>query len=443
MKLLYSCFLALLVISCAAVYPGTIVGLREPVLNQIKQQYYDIIIFGFEFIFINDVSENTLHLTGISPDLDVKGHSSVNIGFDEERNSLVVVVNEPALNVHLNWKDTDASKTGTADITGKISNITMYMTFDTTHVGDSYRPKINFTQVSINHTLEDFTFNYDCPDCSEDLRSRLDNMLKHRLFEQFQSQAKDIVNERISSIVNLKLETLYPETFPLTPDISIDVGLTGPPEVKKDFLAIPIDSTIFLTKSGYYRPMEAPFMNITDSQNPGEMLLFTSDFVFKCITHIMNQHPMHFELSIYNTTVKIDIDGSRVPFILESVEGSMLLHAGGIVSVPAYNSQLEFGINTNLDLNVFRGDETATLYLHPTLVHASFSTIKITLFGFHMDLSAHIIPFLDILMEKILNIVFLPKFTIPKLDALPLTTEAAELEFHANHTEIGVTFRYG
>jgi hypothetical protein len=425
-----------------AINPGAVIGLREPVLNQIKDYYFDIIMLGFQFLFIEDLTDHSVTLTGISPTLDIPSSSHVTVHTDAERNALRVVVQDAGLKVHLNWKDSSSSHTGVADLDGTIDNITLYMSFDATHVNQTYRPKINFDEVLINQNASDFSINYACSECDQDAIDRIEHALGVRMFEHFESKAKDLVNLLISTVVNLQLETMYPETFPLSSDIAIDVGMTGKAEVKHDFVAVPIDSTIFLKSQGYNRPMVAPEFQFVNPDNPGEMILFTSDYVFKTISNILNTYDVDFTLPVYGTNVTITLDGDRIPFHLESEEGHMVLQAGGIVSVPAWVSALEFTLVTKLDLDLQRGDSTAMLYMHPTLIDADFSSLVLIVLGFRIDLTNSIVPFVNRMMEILLNIVFLPRFKIPKLEALPLKFNEAQLEFFKNHTELGVTFKY-
>lgn len=436
----------LLVANSLAVNPGSIFGLRAPILNQIKDQYYDLLALGFQYIFLPDFQDtgagSKVSATGLSPTLTLKGKDFVDVGFEEARNALRVTVRESGINVHLNFRDEATGKTGVADITGKISNITLFMIFNAVRVNDTYRPTISFNEVHINKNDAELKYDYSCGDCNEEVHSRITHALKVRLFEHIQSEAVGIVNTRISTVVNLQLQTMYPDTFPLTSEISISVGTTGVIEVKKDFVAVPIDSTIFLNKMGYNRPIEAPVIDIRNPQNPGDMLLFTSDYVFKCISIIMNHYPQHFEIPVYGVPVHIDVNNTYVPFELESEVGNMRLLAGGRITVPLYNVWMEFGINTKLDLDLRGGNSLAMLYMHPTLVGATFSTLRINIWGFNLDLKTTIVPYLDWIIVKLLNVMFLPQFAIPKLDALPIIAKQAQLEFFEDYVELGFSFAF-
>jgi len=441
-KVLLSILIALAISSIVAVNPGAVVGIREPILSQIKNQYYQIIMMGFEWISVGNVKSGSLELTGVTPDLDISGPEAVHLGFDKSRNALVVNVTDAGLNVHTNWKDSSSSKSGTTDVVGTLDLITMYMTFDATQVNETFRPKINFEEVNIMHSESKFDFQWTCSECSESLQQKLNETLRNDLFAQFNEEALEIVNLRISTIVNLQLETMYPDTFPLSGDISINVGLTDVIQVEDEFLAVPIDATIFLNEHGYNRPTEAPPIDFVNPNTPGDMLLFTSDYVFKCISIIMNKYPMHFEIPIYGTIFQINIDGGNIPFELESEEGHMRLVAGGNVTVPLWNAGVAFALESELDLNIMKGDSVSMLFIHPVLKAATFDMFKVKLWGMTFDLGHSVVPYLDMIIETVLDVVFFPKFNIPKLEALPITATEAELKFHGNFTELGFSFDF-
>jgi hypothetical protein len=431
--------IALIAISVYARNPGAIIGLKGPILDKIKDQYFDLIMIGLNFIFIENIKQGTVTLTNIQPDIDIPNSSHVTLGFDEPNNSLIVTVVGAGLKVHLNWQDTASRKTGVADLTGTVASITMMMSFDSEVINDTHYPKINFDSVRIRENIADFTIEHGCNNCDSDTINRIQNTIGVQLFNHFESEAKGIVNTLIANVVNLQLQSLYPSTFPISGDISVALGNTGKIMVTESFVAVPIDATIYNPSSGFERCMEAPEFSIQNVTNPGDMLLFSSDYVFKCMTNIMNKYDIKFTFPVFGTNVTIDIDGDLVPFELESEVGHMRMIAGGRISIPSVNIALTFAVDTKMDLDIFRGDIAAMFYITPKLIDADFSTLILSVWGFNIDLKNSIVPFINQLMVSIINLIVLPRITVPYIESVPVRLVDANLEFFANHTEAGIT----
>ena len=263
------------------------------------------------------------------------------------------------------------------------------------------------------------------------------------MFDQIKSQAAQIFDERISSVINLQLQTLYPETFPLTPNITINIGNTGPILIKKDFLAVPIDTTVYFNQDGYKRPAEPTDIDLNNIHVNGDLMLFVNNYMFKCITNIVNTFKVHFETTIYGLGVNIDIDGSKVPFNLYTEEGNMLLSAGGIIKFPLYNSFIQFIIDSKVDIDLFKGDSSAMMYVNPKVIDTDFTQFIVNIWGFPINLTNSIIPFINIIMEKCLNLFLFPTYKFSKFDAFPVQATSAQLEFFKDNIELGLSFAYG
>lgn len=434
--------LALIVLSVYGRNPGAMIGLREPVLNKIKDQYFDLIMLGMQFIFVEDINEGTVTMTNIQPVLKIASSSQVQIGFDEPRNLLVVTVVNAGLKVHLNWRESSTGKTGNGDLDGTIANITMFMSFGTESRNSTYIPKINFESVVINENVSDFTIVHGCNECDANTISRIENAMGAQLFNHFENDAKKIVNTLITPMVNVQLQTLYPESFPITSDISIMVGHTDKIMVKETFITVPIDATIYNPNVAFERCMDAPDFSIQNASNPGEMLLFASDYVYACMAKVVNRYDFNFTFNVFGTNVTINIDDAIVPFELESEVGHMRMLAGGNITVPVWNVGMKFALETKLDIDISPGNSAAMFSLVPKLVDADFRTLIVNIWGFQLDLKNSIVPYVNRMMESILNLIFFPRIVVPKIDTVPIKLNKANLEFFANHTEAGLTVSF-
>ena len=433
---------AILSLSTIAIKPGTIVGLREDILNKVRDQYFPLIMLPFQLIDFDNVQDGSVTLSSIMGSLTNENAGNCKISFDEDRDNLLLNTTNSKLRIHTNWAKGD--KSGVADFSADIDYITLYLSFSTIkNSDDDLIPQIGIEEVNLFFNEDSYTNDFSCFDCSDSFKRDIEDALTGKMVDSIKDQAITIATGNIANIVNSQLEVLTPQRVPITSDITIDVSSTDKIEVKSEYIAIPIDSTIFLNEDGYNRPVDVPDISIVDPKNPGEMLLFTSNYVYKCIEVIMNKHTIDLNFTVYGQDVLVKVDPNKVPFELSSQEKHMLLHAGGIISISDWNIDLEFGVNTQLDLNLRRGNAYHMVLATPKLVGATFSTVKLSIWGFDFDLSSHLIPFLDQLVASLLNLVFFPQLAVPKLESLPLKANEAFLEFHSNYTELGVSFTYG
>ena len=121
----------------------------------------------------------------------------------------------------------------------------------------------------------------------------------------------------------------------------------------------------------------------------------------------------------------------------------MLLSAGGIITVPLYSSSVQFKIDSKVDIDLFKGDSYAMMYMNPKVLDADFSQFILNIFGIPLDLTNSLIPYVNTIMEKLLNLLMFPTYRVSKIDAFPVTATSAQLEFYTNNIELGVTISYG
>lgn len=421
--------------------PGTVIGIRDTYLNKARDQYFTILMMSLQYLSYDDIKDGSYSLKGITGSLKNQKASNCIIGFDHARNYLSLNLTSSDFKLHMNWASDQ--KEGVADVNGKISAIQMYLSFDTVDVNEFLYPQIHFEEASFIIADNDLTYEFECDGCSDDQKTQITNLLKGKLLDTVKNNAKDLANERVASIVNQQIKMLIPKEFPISPDITIDISSTGKINVLDGYITIPIDSTIYLNSDGYNRPIDVPDIDVIHPDNPGDMMLFTSDYVYKCLEIIMNKQALKFTAPIYGNNVTLEIDPKREPFHLESEVGVMWLRAGGIATLVEYNSYFEFSIDTKLDLDLYSGDATSMLKVRPRIIGAKFNKVIICFLGFRMDLSNSLIPFLDKMVAAVLNVALFPKLTVPKLEALPLKVSKAKLEFYDTYTELGLSFAMG
>jgi hypothetical protein len=400
----------------------------------------------FEQIHIDDIHEGDLKVTGITVMAVNDNHENVQISFNEEKNALSVVVLNTYIECHVNWKYhvliTDIS--GVGDIKGPISKVAMNLGFETQEKNGMLIPKVNIQDFDIDFDRGNFHFNFDCSFCPGDLVNLILELFKGPLIDKIRDEARSAINQKVIGKVNEIIMDKYPLTQELTSEISMGLATTGPVVVKSDYLSGPIDGTVFLTAEGYNRPYDAPEIPTESHENPGEILLFVSKYVYQTFNKTMNKVPLNFQTSVMGFNINIDVDGSKVPLDFDTRDGELHISGGAIVTIPAVNLAFELGASSDIDLFFKPGDSTNMIYIDPD---SDKKSLKITLFvmkifGFRIDLT----PFtsiLNMIIGFVINSFVLPDIAVKKIEALPMTATSAIVKFLDKYTEAGIAFNFG
>eukprot|EP00345_Euplotes_harpa_P007133 CAMPEP_0168318768 /NCGR_PEP_ID=MMETSP0213-20121227/668_1 /TAXON_ID=151035 /ORGANISM="Euplotes harpa, Strain FSP1.4" /LENGTH=441 /DNA_ID=CAMNT_0008319883 /DNA_START=33 /DNA_END=1354 /DNA_ORIENTATION=- len=429
-----------LMFSASAVNPGLIGGLKLPIVNKVKNQYFATIMEGFKQISLPDMSMGDLKITGITVQVENNNADNVHIGFNEGKNGLDVSVDNTFIRVHVNWRYEVLfiKVSGTGDISGPINNLHMTMGFETQPKENFLIPKINIQDFDISFNEGGFDFKFDCGGCPSDVINLILNAFKGPLLDEVRNQARGVVNSQVVDQVNGQFMALYPTTLAVTSDISVCVATTGPLSVKTDYLRVPADFTIFLAKEGYNRQFDAPEFPSEDPANPGEVQLYASKYVYQSFDQSISKLPMRFDTTLYGFDVQIDVDGTKVPIVFETQNNNLHFSGGAIVTVPALSTVVEFKAHTDLAFSFRGGDSTNMVYIDPDVNTSSlkFDTLVVTVYGYRLDLSFST-GFVNYLIGLGLNHVVIPDIAVPKVAALPLTATAALVKFFDIYTEGG------
>lgn len=270
------------------------------------------------------------------------------------------------------------------------------------------------------------------------------NTFKGPLCDKIKKEAFKIVDTKVTKIINEKFLNFYPLTGKISNELSIGLATTGPISIKSDYLYIPIDATIFLTKDGYNRTFDAPKIPSEDPANPGEIQLYASKYLYQTFVHSINQVPMKLKTEILGFDANIYIDGTKVPILFSTHDKYLHFEGGGVISIPSLFLEIDIGASAHLDLFFKSGDKSNMIYIHPEVNRSSIklTTFKVSLFGIKLDISP-IISLINWAIGFVVNSQVIPTIEVPKSDLLPLTATAALVKFFETYTEAGIAFNFG
>lgn len=429
-----------------AVNPGLVGGLKLRIVQKIKEQYFKMFMDGFSNISIPDIQEGDLHVNGIQVKVENTNHNNVIVNYNEVMNGVNVVVYNTQIKVHVNWEYSILFFTinGEGDIDGPISNLNMLIGFETQDKGGFLIPKINIKYFDMGIDPLLWRFHFDCSACPSGVADLLLELFKTQLIDKIKEEARNVVNEKVADIVNEALKEKYPLTTPVTDLISVSLANTGPVKVKSNYLSVPLDATVFLTAEGYNRRFDAPEIPSENPENPGEIQLYASSYLYDTLEDTLNKIPMSFDFNIYGYDSNFKIDGSKNPLEIKTKDKALHGVFGGIFDVPGLKVQAEVLAETNFDFTFKHGDELNMVYVDIDFNEESlkFKKLKLTVYGYTFDLSI-LEGMMNYMIGKVINMIVLPTLPVIKIQALPLTATAAIINFFDTYTEAGLAFNFG
>ena len=447
MKLILVAF-AIVIISTSAekVNPGLIGGLKLPMVKKMKDQFFYPIMEEFKNATMTDMQEGNLRVYGINVQVTNDHHNNVNLMYNTSHNGIGISVDKTFLKVHVDWvyeKGIFKIK-GTGDISGPISHVGMTMGFGTQPKGKFLIPKISISDFDMLFDKSNWHFEFHCTGCPAKIINFIMNAFKGPLCDKIRKESFKIVDTKITQKINEKFYESYPTLAEINNDLSISLATTGPVSIKSDYLHVPLDATIFLTKDGYNRSFEAPEIPSEDPANPGEIQLYASKYLYQTFVKSINKIPMKFSTQILGFNANIHIDGSKVPIIFSTHDKYLHFEGGGVISIPALFLELDIGATAHLDLFFKSGDKSNMIYIHPEINRDSIkmTTFKVSIFGFKINLTP-ITSLINPLIKFIANSQVIPTIEVPKSDILPLTATAALVKFFDTYTEAGIAFNFG
>lgn len=400
----------------------------------------------FKQINIPDLSVGDLKITGIMVQVSNDNPNNVHIGFDQPRNGLDVSVDNTNIKVHVNWRyEISFIKiSGTGDISGPVRNVHMTIGFETQPKGNFMIPKINVQNYDIDFDKGGFDFKFDWGGCPGDVISFILNALRGPLLDKVRDESRGIVSSQVANVVNNFFQMGYPVSVAVNDYFSIATSTVGALNVKSDYLSVPIDATVFLTKEGYNRQGDGELFPSEDPTNPGEIQLFVGQYTFRWLENSINKIPVHYETSIYGLGIQVDIDGSKYPLKFSTKDGNLHVEFGSKISIPSISLFIDIVGGADFTFAFKNGDSTNMIYVDPDVNRQTLqlSTLKLSLFGWNFDLSAAG-PWIVWIVEQFIDRIILPVIPIPKQSALPLTATAAVLKFFDTHAMGGIAFNFG
>lgn len=429
---------------CNAVNPGLVAVITPPIIDKLRDKYFETAFLNFGHQEIPDTKSGDLKISNIVADLSNPSPDNLKVTFDSGSNSLRVDIEQTYMAVNVNWKYSKSiiSESGSAKITGTLDGMLMNIAMTSLPDGQFIIPQIDVQNFDLNFNKGQFHLDFHCSGCPGFVEDLIEKFLKDTLLDEVKSQIKSQVPKQLLSAGNKVLHDSYPRTFNVYENFGIATSLTDKILVTDTHLEVPLDATVFRFDQGFSRPSDAGDMPHYNSQDPGEVMAFFSNYLLSTLKDTVDTEGFKYQANILGMDYELSLPVSTGLGDLSFEEGDFSITATPTIFASAYNVGIEFSATAKLSPTIKPGDATNMLSVVPTIKSLKMNTLNLILPTQKVDISA-VADYLNALIESVMNMLIIPTVKIPKLSVLPLQVTSTELDFHSGYSEFGVLFSFG
>ena len=436
--------LALFACLCFAENPGLVATVRLPIVEKVRDRYFESVFGSFGHMNLPDISEGDIKVSNIRVDMSNSSPQNLKVTFIPEKNAIGVEIDQTDLkvNVDYHYKKLIVSVNGDAQITGTIGGIGMSLALSSLGESSYFIPQVSTEDFFLNMDTGAFKLDIHCNYCPGEVEKLIASFLKDKLINEVKSQIQSQVPSQVNSIGNEMLKTNFPRAFTLYNDINIATALTGDILVKQDHLEVPLDATMFLSSKGYSRSSSTPDMPRYNPLDPGEIMMFFNPYLVSTLADTLNQGVQSYSLSIMGIDYSVALDPAAGQTSLGLEEGDFSITATPTVTATKFGLGIQIGATAKLNPQITNGDAQNMFFVTPSIKGLSLNSLKVFYKDTPYDLS-FALDYLNEVIQGLLNVFVIPTIPVAKLEILPLHVTNTELDFHKDYSEFGILFDFG
>jgi len=346
--------------------------------------------------------------------------------------------------ISVNWKYSKSfiSVSGSATIRGTIQNLGMNIVMAKLVENQFVIPQILVQDTNVQMDKGGFDVSLHCSGCPGEVEKWISDYMKDDLLNEIHDQIQAQIPAQANSIGNAILTKSYPRTIALYNNIDIATALTDAIVVEDDHLEVFIDATVFPSEEGYKRPEEAKVIPHYNPKDPGEIMVFLSEYLVDTLSVTLGKGVQTYNLTIMGIAYQVSIDPDVGATSLSFEEGDFILKMSPSIVAPTFGVGLQFGASMKLNPTISSGDAKNMMSVTPTIKEMSLSSINVTIGETTFDISA-VTDYLNGFIKGFLNAFVIPKIPVKKQPVLPLYVTNSELDFHPDYSELGLLFKFG
>ena len=172
--------------------------------------------------------------------------------------------------------------------------------------GSTIVPEV--TIENFDFTLDSSNFNVEIGSGFEaEVSSTLIGFFKSEIVSAIQTQALAQVHSQISGKINSEILDNYETSIEIADGISFSAGFTSKILVTTNYVQIPLDASVFLTKNGYQRTSTAALL---PSKNPSvseDVLCFVGEYFLTTLINAMDTEDFTYKTRVLGFPVTVNI----------------------------------------------------------------------------------------------------------------------------------------
>jgi hypothetical protein len=428
---------------CNAVNPGLVAVITLPIINKVKDKYFETIFQNFGHQVIPEVKSGDIKISNIIADLSNGSPDNLKVTFDAGSNSIRVDIEQTAMNVHVDWHYSKSiiSESGDATIKGTLDGIGMNIAMTSLVDGQFTIPQIDVQNFALNFNRDNFGLDFHCNNCPGFIEDLIKDFLKDTLLDTVRDQIASQVPSQLLSGGNKALLESYPRTVNPYANFGIATALTDKILVSDNHLEIPLDATVFRSDQAFSRPGDAGVMPHYNPADAGEIMLFIDNYLLSTLKDVVDVEGFTYKTTILAMDYELTIPAVTGLSYLAFEEGDFVVTASPSIVATAYNVGLELSATAKLNPTISPGDATNMFYVTPTIKSISINSLVVVISGEKYDISG-VAGYLNGVIQGMLNQFVIPVLSVPKQTVLPLQVTKNVLDFHSGNAEFGVLFEF-
>lgn len=429
--------------SCLADNPGFVTSIRRPIIDKVRDQYFESVFEALGTQMLPDFSDGDISVSNIRVDLANSDPQNLQVSFSKDLNAIVVSIELTKVNINVNWKYKKllVSLSGSAVIDGTIDGISLAIPIGTAQIGYFKIPSIDVSNFNLNFDSNVFRVKLKCSGCLPPVESLLTTFMKGSLLNKVKAQISTQVPFQVKTMGNSLLKDNYPTSIALYETIEFTTALVDDIHVEDDHLEIKFDGTIYRRDMGYERPYPAPEMPTFNPEDPGEIMMFFSSYLTDTLSDTLNLNEYTYKSKVLGIGFTATLDPSKGKTNIGFEEGDFVLDVHPRITTNALKLGAEFGAKIKLKIKIKNGNKANLMTVVPSVHKIALKSLKVIIGGVPINFS--LLTFLvNPFIKLALNWLVIPKIEIPQSDLLPLTVTNNLLDFHSGYSELGILFDF-
>lgn len=433
-----------LLAACYAENPGLVAVVKLPIINKIKDKYFETAFQSFGHQNLPDFSSGDLSVSNIVVDMANTSPANLKLAFVSEKNAMGIEIDQTSIvvNVHWHYKKSIISVSGDAKISGTINSIGMNLGLTKLQSDSFFVPQVSVMDFSLGMDKGAFSLDFHCDHCPGEIEKIIGSILKDQLIDQVRDQIQSQVPNQINQIGNQVLASDYPTTFNMYQNFGIATGLSDSILVAADHLELPLDATFFAWDKGFSRPATTPDMPHYNPNDPGEIMMFFNPYLVSTLSDTINTGVQTYTDVVMGIQYDVSLDPALGQTTLGFEEGDLVVTATPTIIASAYGVGIRIGATAKLDPKISNGDDQNMFSVTPKIKTLALSSLAAVYNGTTLDLS-FAVDYLNAVITGFLNQLVIPTIPIAKREILPLHVTNSELDFHSTYGEFGILFDFG